>query len=103
MHFIQKSSHFFREEVYAVTTPTSVNVSSITSIDIKVNGGSLVLVSSLYSYICASLKFIAKQVLSPIPAFVLNCWVVKQDQVSATQSTSKCSIFLNLIALYVEK
>ena len=49
MHFIQKSSHFFREEVYAVTTPTSVNVSSITSIDIKVNGGSLVLVSSLYS------------------------------------------------------
>ena len=49
MHFICKYSHFFREEVYAVTTPTSVNVGSITSIDIKVNGENVVLVSSLYS------------------------------------------------------
>ena len=38
---------YYSEEVYAVTTPTAVNISTVTSVDIKVDGGSLVLVSLL--------------------------------------------------------
>ena len=36
---------YYSEEVYAVSTPTSVSISTVTSVDITVDDGSLVLVS----------------------------------------------------------